>query len=104
MMRVIHLFQLKPGASEQRMLELIDGEWATYVLSKGCIERRTMRLFEARGGDEQRAPYLNEALWPDQATADNAFAEMPERIRNLQEELFAIMDRDNGATFSYVDF
>ena len=48
MMRNIHFFDLAPGADERRALELRDGVLAEYALAHGCIERRTLKLYDSR--------------------------------------------------------
>jgi hypothetical protein len=64
MMRNIHYFNLSSGADERRAIELWDG----------CIERRTLKLYDSRkdeeiGGPFEPAQFMNESLWPDIETA-----------------------------------
>ena len=103
MMRIIHFFKLKPGASEKRLIELSTGELAEYLLAHGCVERRTMKLLDAEGRSERADPYLQEALWPDPETADRAMSQMPEEIKRLLEELLANIEVDERLTLRYLD-
>ena len=90
MLRNIHFFNLKPGADRERILSLIDHNLAEYAKSRGCIERKTYRLLDARsqGQPTDAAEYLNEALWPSQKEAD-AFnmADAPDAMKRVYEEI-----------------
>ena len=103
MYRNIHLFRLKAGQSEERMFELIRGEWGNYLLSNGCIERRTMKLLDARGRSTEEHPYMSESLWPDLETPERINSEMPDDIRKLQDELFGMIDRASHLILRYTE-
>jgi hypothetical protein len=104
MLRNIHFFNLKPGADKERILHLMDHDLAEYARSMGCIERKTWRLLDARSGGEPTtaADYMNEALWPDQETAD-AFgqAARSEAVKQLFDEILAKIEVEK--TIRYVD-
>jgi hypothetical protein len=89
-LRNIHFINIKPGASEKRMLYLMDNELADYAKTFGCIERKTWKLLDARsqGKPVEAATYLNESLWPSQDAAD-AFSEAdrPAEVKAWFEEL-----------------
>ncbi len=94
MLRNIHFFNIKPGADEQRMLHIMDHEFAEYTKTFGCIERKTWKRLDATARPQgqrqaaQSAAYMNESLWPGEKEA-NAFknAERPEEIREILEEM-----------------
>jgi len=75
MVRVIHLFNLKPGADEAQMLRLINQGLRDLTRAYGCLDRKTWKLLDtnAQGQPTPVAAYMNEALWPSQEAAD-AFA------------------------------
>ncbi|MCL4860003.1 MAG: hypothetical protein KJZ93_11380 [Caldilineaceae bacterium] len=75
MVRVIHFFNLKPGADEAQMLLLVNQGLRDLARPYGCLERKTWKLLDAsaQGEPAHAATYLNEALWPNQQAAD-AFA------------------------------
>tara|TARA_A100001037_G_C15073989_1_gene600835 strand:- start:96 stop:425 length:330 start_codon:yes stop_codon:yes gene_type:complete len=81
MMRNIHFFNLAPGADEKRVLELWDGPIAEFALARGCLERRTLKLHDARydsgtGADAfEPAQFMNESLWPDLAAAEACWSQ-----------------------------
>ena len=83
MMRNIHFFDLAPGADEGRAIELCDGALAEYSLARGCIERRTLKLYDVRkaeGADTdpvEPTQFMNESVWPDVETATACFAQDP---------------------------
>jgi len=70
MLRNIHFINIKPGADEERMLYLLNHEYAEYAKTFGCIERKTWKLLDAHhldlGEPAESATYLNESLWPSQ--------------------------------------
>ena len=76
MLRNIHYFSIKPGADAERMLHLLDNEFAAYSETFGCLERKTWKLLDVHNWDDagQATPslgtYVNESLWPSQAEAD----------------------------------
>jgi hypothetical protein len=75
MVRIIHFFNIKPGADEAQMLRLVNQGLRDLARPYGCLERKTWKLLDAnaQGEPAQAATYLNEALWPNQQAAD-AFA------------------------------
>lgn len=95
MLRNINFINIKPGADEERMLYLLNHEYAEYAKTFGCIERKTWKLLDAyhhelgeRGEPAEAATYLNESLWPSQKEAD-AFgqSERPEEVKAWVQEL-----------------
>ena len=76
MIRVIHFFNLKPGADEAQMLRCVNEELRDLTRAYGCLDRKTWQLLDAniQGQPAPIATYMNEALWPSQAAVD-AFAE-----------------------------
>ena len=92
MMRNIHFFNLKEGADEKRILGLLDGAIKDHTMARGCVERRTLKLLDARAGGEaaESAQYMNESLWPDKETADAAFTkeEATDEFRAAVDEAF----------------
>ena len=81
MMRNIHFFNLAPSADENRVIELWNGAIADFALTRGCIERRTLKLHDSKqhstSGDatSEAAQYMNESLWPDLATAESCWSQ-----------------------------
>lgn len=75
MVRVIHFFNLKPGADEAQMLHLVNQGLRDLTRAYGCLDRKTWKLLDgnAQGQPTPMVAYLNEALWPSQEAAD-AFA------------------------------
>ena len=104
MLRNLHFFNIKPGVDEARILYLWDHVVAEYAQTRGCIERKTWKLLDARSGDGQAQAtlYMNEAIWPSQKAAD-AFgqAEMPAEVRQAIDELFGGIE--SHTTLRYVD-
>lgn len=72
MVRIIHFFNLKPGADEAQMLALVNQGLRDLTRAYGCLERKTWKLLDAnaQGQPVPVAAYLNEALWPNQEAAD----------------------------------
>ena len=72
MVRVIHFFNLKPGADEAQMLALVNQGLLEITKFYGCLERKTWKLLDAnaQGQPTPVAAYLNEALWSSQEAAD----------------------------------
>ena len=91
-MRNIHVFNLKEGADEKRILGLLDGAIKDHTMARGCVERRTLKLLDARAGGEaaESAQYMTESLWPDKETANAAFAkeEATDEFRAAADEAF----------------
>ena len=85
MMRNIHFFDLAPGADERRVIILWDGVLAEYALAHGCIERRTLKLYDSRKAEGagtapiEPAQFMNESVWPDVETANAVVAEKKTR-------------------------
>ena len=87
MMRVIHFFNFKPGVDKTKALRMLE-EVEKYLESKGCIERRTLKLLDAKVGGKkvESSEYINESLWPGKAEAEAAFEKMPADIRETMRE------------------
>ena len=51
MIRSMLFFRLKPVASEAHMVELTQ-KFGDYRISKGCLQRRTMKLLDPKRPDE----------------------------------------------------
>ena len=104
MLRNIHFFNIKEGADEKRVLQLLDNEIVELAKTFGCIERKTWKLLDARshGQSVKSAAYMNESLWPSQKEADAySHAERPEEIRKWLDEL--LNGVDVVKTVRYVD-
>ena len=98
MLRNHHFFTIKPGADTDRILSLMDNEFAAYAKTYGCIERKTWKQLDLHSWDRPADPapnlgtYLNKALWPSQQEAD-AFSQAyspekaPAEIKALMEEI-----------------
>jgi hypothetical protein len=90
MLRDIYFFNIKEGADEKRVLQLLSNEVVEYAKTFGCIERKTYKFLDARaqGQPAESAAYIDESLWPSQKEA-NAFirAERPEEIMKWLGEL-----------------
>lgn len=54
MVRVIHFFNLKPGADEAQMLRLVDQGLREITKPYGCLERKTWKLLDATPRVSQR--------------------------------------------------
>ena len=76
MFKVIHFFKFKPGADPKEVLSAFR-PMADFLASKGCLERKTWKLYDAKSGLGGEAidspPYIQEALWQDKETAEAAF-------------------------------
>lgn len=76
MLRVVHVFDLKPGVVEQSFINWLDARLDEVTKRFGCVERKTWIYLDGIRGDyekgkpERRPKYLNEAFWPDQQQAD----------------------------------
>lgn len=72
MLRIMHFFNIKPGADEARMFHLINHGLLGYTRAYGCLERKTWTLVDATAQaiPAAAAAYVNEALWPSQKAAD----------------------------------
>jgi hypothetical protein len=72
MIRVVHLFDVKPSVSEPGFLEWLDAKLGTAARQFGCVDRRTWVLLDGFAGSyshpkpiPNRAKYVNEAFWSD---------------------------------------
>ena len=64
MMRNIHFFNLKDGADEESALHFINVTLKEHAMAHGCIERRTLKLIDAReGGEEVDGPQYMNGSW-----------------------------------------
>jgi hypothetical protein len=77
MIRVVHLFDLKKGVSEDAFLQWLDAKLGTAARQFGCVERRTWLLLDGFTGTYQqpkavhdRPRYVNEAYWNDREGPD----------------------------------
>lgn len=72
MIRVVHLFDVKPGVSEPAFLEWLDAKLGTAAARFGCVDRKTWVLLDGFVGTysqprpvHDRPKYVNEAYWTD---------------------------------------
>lgn len=99
MIRVVHLFDLKPGVKEQDFLNWLDANLDEATREFGCLERHTWVFMDGfrdtyfrrkvlETGDRPR--YVNEAYWPDVASADEfrQWLAESEEGRELHERWF----------------
>lgn len=76
MLRVVHVFDVKPGVVEKSFIEWLDGRLGEITRKFGCLDRKTWIFTDGISGDyekgkpERRPKYVNEAFWPDQEHAD----------------------------------
>lgn len=79
MMRVVHLFDLEPDVNDEDFLNWLDGRLESATKQFGCLERHTWiflsgfedSYFRPKSlGKGDRPRYVNEAYWPDVASAD----------------------------------
>lgn len=82
MIRVVHLFDLKSGVKEEELLNWLDARLDAATKEFGCLERHTWIFMDGfrdthlrrktleRGDRPRRTRYVNEAYWPDAASAD----------------------------------
>jgi hypothetical protein len=100
MIRVVHLFNVRPGVEEQAFIEWLDGRVGATTREFGCLERRTWILLDGFEGDylrprrvTNRPKYVIEAYWPH-AGAANQFREWlttTEEGRQLHDRWFESM-------------
>jgi hypothetical protein len=107
MLRVIHFFNLKPGADEERVLPLLNNDLADHTIRHGCLERRTLKLLDADGQGQPvpAASYLNEALWPSLQVSDAWIATLgaDERWQRLSTEIDNSIEFMQRLRYRYVD-
>lgn len=76
MLRVVHVFDVKPGVIEHSFVEWLDGRLDEITKRFGCVQRKTWVFIDGikgnyeKGQPERRPKYLNEAFWPDQDHSD----------------------------------
>lgn len=79
MIRVVHLFDLEPGVSEEDFLNWLDSRLEAATARFGCLERHTWIFLSGfRDTYFRRKPltssdrprFVNEAYWSDVASAD----------------------------------
>ncbi len=77
MLRIVHVFDIKPGVIEESFVEWLDAQLDQITRRFGCEKRKTWMFLDGirgnyeRGNPDRRPKYLNEAFWPDQAHADH---------------------------------
>lgn len=77
MLRVVHVFDVKPGVQEASFIEWLDARLDEITMRYGCLDRKTWVFIDGiqgnyvQGRPERRPKYLNEAFWPSQKDADN---------------------------------
>lgn len=77
MLRVVHVFDVRPGVHETSFIEWLDARLDEITRRYGCLERKTWVFIDGirgnytKGKAERRPKYLNEAFWPSQQNADN---------------------------------
>jgi len=78
MLRLVHVFDLKPGQHEENFLTWLDATLFEQAKRFGCIERKTWIFLD--GLDDpygkakkvtNRPRYINEAFWENQQGAEN---------------------------------
>jgi len=79
---------------------------AEYALARGCIERRTLKLYDirkAKGVDTDPvvpAQFMNESVWPDVETSMACFAQDPTpEFTAAMEELQTLIVMKGGARY-----
>lgn len=72
MIRVVHLFDVKPGISEAAFIEWLDSQLEVASRQFGCASRKTWALLDGFTGSythqkpvRDRPKYVNEAHWTD---------------------------------------
>jgi hypothetical protein len=72
MIRVVHLFDVKPGVGETAFIEWLDSRLDAAAQQFGCVSRKTWALLDGFTGNyahqkpvTNRPRYVNEAHWPD---------------------------------------
>jgi hypothetical protein len=77
MIRVVHLFNVRPGVEESGFVEWLEARLASVTRAQGCVERRTWILLDGFEGSylrpshiRNRPKYVIEAYWTDQQAAD----------------------------------
>ncbi len=110
MIRVVHLFDVKAGVSEQAFIEWLDGKLGEVTRHFGCLERRTWQLLDGFEGSylqptplRGRPKYVIEAYWPEAAAA-NRFREWltgTEEGRHVHDRWFSSMA--NHTVLRYVE-
>ncbi|MBI4410614.1 MAG: hypothetical protein HY561_12950 [Gemmatimonadetes bacterium] len=77
MIRVVHLFNIKPGVHEASFIEWLDAKLEAAAKQFGCRDRKTWILLDGFTGPytnpkpvKERPKYVNEAYWTDAAAAN----------------------------------
>jgi hypothetical protein len=76
MVRIVHIFDVKPGVDEKSFIQWVDGTLREVTLKFGCRERSTWIYLDGiegtyeKGKPIKRPKYINEAFWPSQKEAD----------------------------------
>jgi hypothetical protein len=72
MIRVVHLFDVKPGVGETAFIEWLDSNLGSAARRFGCVSRKTWVLLDGFTGSyahqkpvRDRPKYVNEAHWLD---------------------------------------
>ena len=91
MLRNIHFFSLSPESDEREILRLLNNDLQVHARKFGCIERKTYRFLDAHSpdGPADSAPYIQEALWPDLASADKWTEEL---LSDSSQEIVRLRD------------
>ena len=77
MIRVVHLFNVRPTVEEHAFIEWLEAKVSTAARNQGCIDRKTWVLLDGFEGSyltprpvHDRPKYVMEAYWSDQQAAD----------------------------------
>jgi len=77
MLRVVHVFNVKPGVDERSFIEWLDSQLDQITKRFGCIGRKTWVFLDGLEGSYEkgrpviRQKYLNEAFWIGEEAANN---------------------------------
>ncbi|MBI3997629.1 MAG: hypothetical protein HY355_01260 [Armatimonadetes bacterium] len=77
MLRVVHVYSIKPGVDEQSFVEWLDSQLDEITRRFGCIGRTTWIFLDGFEGTydrprpARRPRYLNEAFWVGEEAANN---------------------------------
>lgn len=110
MLRVVHLFDVKKGVSEEAFIHWLDAQLDRVTRRFGCVDRKTWIFLDGFAGDyrnpkpvRDRPKYVNEAYWEGAAQADKFrqwLRHTPEG-RELHDRWFGSME--NHTVLRYVE-
>ncbi|MFQ5797658.1 MAG: hypothetical protein ACE5H0_03075 [Bacteroidota bacterium] len=109
MLRLVHIFDIKPGVPESSFIEWLDSALMERSRKYGCLERKTWLFLDGLEGTYEknrpvkRPRYLHEAFWENQEGAEQ-FRKwlLSEEANEFRRKWFgAIQDH---TVLRYVDF